>query len=415
MMDFISDYHKKAWHSALDLLKPTPAQLDHGLELHKELFCMDHFGFLPHSCWNHTIVTKWDEFKERSIGQRAVSKRIEYMQYDQCCKDPECRQQFRLAMKASGLKCMVQTVAEGKSREEDFRRMSCNIELLRTFSDVIAQAGSPEEIKRVNDEGKTAVIWSVNGPPIVGELQDLEQELETVYDWYRVGVRLMHLSYNRRNMIADGCTEEADAGLSDLGRELIKRMNKVGIIVDVPHTGRQSSIEAARCSDKPIMASHTAARALFDFPRCKDDETLRAIAASGGMVGVYAYCSLLGGSGDLAMMLNHIDHIVKTIGIDHVGIGTDLAYQHEWPDEVYAMRPYPNPEYSGQWWGNWKTAPHAAPKKGEDLYGSLAWINWPLYTVGLVTRGYTDDQIAKILGQNFLRILSANQPDDYLN
>ncbi|MBR7140234.1 MAG: membrane dipeptidase [Lentisphaeria bacterium] len=409
-MNFICEFHEQAWNSALDLLKPTPAQLDHGLELHRDLFCMDHFGFLPHGCWNHTIVSKWDEFKERNVGERTLEKRIEYMQYDECCKDPECADRFRKAMAASGLKCMVQTVAEGKSREEDFRRMSCNMELLRTFSDIIAQAGSPEEIKRVNDEGKTAVVWSVNGPPIVGELQDLEQELEFVYDWYRAGVRLMHLSYNRRNCIADGCTEEADAGISDLGKELIKRMNEVGIIVDVPHTGRQSSIEAAKFSSKPIMASHTAARALFDFPRCKDDETLRAIAASGGMVGVYAYGSLLGGSGDLAMLLNHIDHIVKTIGIDHVGIGTDLCYHRKWPDEVYAMKTYPNAEYSSRWWGNWKSAPHTAPKKGENSYGSLAWINWPLYTVGLVTRGYTDDQIAKIQGENFLRVLGANQP-----
>lgn len=410
-MDFISEYHEMAWNSALKVLSPTQAQLEHGLELHKDLFCMDHFGFLPTSCWNHNIVTKWDEFKARNIGQRALSKRIEYMMYDECCQDPEHADQFRKAMRASGLKCMVQTVAEGKSREEDFRRMSCNIEVLRTFSDVIAQAGSPDEIARVNAEGKIAVVWSVNGPPLAGELQDPEQELETVLDWYRVGVRLMHLSYNRRNHIADGCTEEADGGISALGIELIKRMNKLGIIVDVPHTGRQSSLDAARYSEKPMMASHTAARSLFDFARCKDDETLRAIADTDGMVGVYAYSSMLGGSGDLAMLLNHIDHIVKTVGVDHVGIGTDLQYQRKWADEVYQMKTYDNPEYSSRWWGNWQQAPHTAPKKGEDIYGSLAWINWPLYTVGLVTRGYTDDQIARIQGKNFLRVLAANQPE----
>ena len=221
----------------------------------------------------------------------------------------------------------------------------------------------------------------------------------------------MHLSYNRRNHIADGCTEEADGGISALGIELIKRMNKLGIIVDVPHTGRQSSLDAARYSEKPMMASHTAARSLFDFARCKDDETLRAIADTDGMVGVYAYSSMLGGSGDLAMLLNHIDHIVKTVGVDHVGIGTDLQYQRKWADEVYQMKTYDNPEYSSRWWGNWQQAPHTAPKKGEDIYGSLAWINWPLYPVGLVTRGYTDDQIARIQGKNFLRVLAANQPE----
>jgi membrane dipeptidase len=412
-MDFIGDYHEKAWHSALDVLKPTPAQLDHGLELHRDLFCMDHFGFLPHGCWNHTIVSKWDEFKERSIGQRAVSKRIEYMQYDQCCKDPECRQQFRLAMKASGLKCMVQTVAEGKSREEDIRRMACNIQLLRHFSDTIAQAGNCDDIKRINDEGKIAVVWSVNGPPVVGEMEDGQTELHWIDDWRRMGVRLMHLTYNRRNFAGDGCTEPADAGLSDFGRELITRLNKQGIIVDVPHTGSRTSIEAAKHSEKPIMASHTAAKALFDFCRCKDDETLKAIADGGGMVGVYTYAGMIGGSDDLNQVLNHIEYISKLVGVDHVGIGTDLSYQRSWPAEVYAMSTYPNPEFSSRWWGNWQKAPHTAPKKGENIYGSLAWINWPLYTVGLVTRGFTDDQIAKILGQNFLRVLAANQPDDW--
>lgn len=408
-MNFISANHETAWNRALETLNPAPAQLEHGLELHKELFAVDHFGFLPGGCWNHHLVAKWEELKARNIGQRELSKRIDFMRYDECCRDPECAARFRAALRASGLKCMVHTVAEGKSREEDIRRMACNIELLRTFRDTIAQAGSPEDIGAINAEGKIAVIWSVNGPPIVGELQELEQELSWVDDWRRIGVRLMHLSYNRRNFIADGCAEPADAGLSDLGRELISRLNQSGIIVDVPHTGLKSSREAARASSRPIMASHTAARALFDFIRCKDDETLKAIAGGGGLVGVYAYAGMLGGSDDLNMMLNHIEYIAGLIGVDHVGIGTDLQYLHNWPDEVYSMRGYPNAEYTGnQWWGNWAKNPHKPKNPDESSKGSLAWINWPLYTVGLVVRGFSDDDIAKILGRNFLRVLAAN-------
>ena len=410
-MEFISENHRKAWQSALDLLKPTQAQLEHGLELHRDLFCMDHFGFLPSSCWNHNIVAKWEELKARNIGQRALSKRIEFMQYDECCSDPECAARFRKALRSAGIKCTIQTVAEGKSREEDIRRMACNIQLLRTFRDTIAQAGNCEDISAINAEGKIAVIWSINGPPIVGELQDPVQELSWIDDWRRIGVRLMHLSYNRRNFIADGCTEPADSGISELGKELIARLNRAGIIVDVPHTGRQSSIDAAKISEKPIMASHTAARALFDFVRCKDDETLKAIADGGGMVGVYAYSGMLGGTGDLNALLDHIQYIAKLVGVDHVGIGTDLQYSHNWPQEVYEMKPYPNAEYSGRWWGNWAKFSHPAVKPGEEHTGSLAWINWPLYTVGLVTRGFSDDEIAKILGQNFLRVLKANQVD----
>ena len=130
------------------------------------------------------------------------------------------------------------------------------------------------------------------------------------------------------------------------------------------------------------------------------------------MVGVYAYAGMLGGSDDLAMMLNHIEYIAKRIGVDHVGIGTDLMYQHNWPEEVKNCRGYENAEWQGNfWWGNWKDYPHPPKKRGEDKWGSLAWTNWPLYTVGLVTRGFSDEDIAKILGGNFLRVFAATRPD----
>lgn len=95
--------------------------------------------------------------------------------------------------------------------------------------------------------------------------------------------------------------------------------------------------------------------------------------------------------------------------MDHVGIGTDLQYSRRWPEEVYQMRGYPKSEYSTRWWGNWENHPHAPAKPGESQYGSMAWINWPLFTVGLVVRGFSDEDIAKILGQNFLRVFKANQ------
>ena len=413
-MKFISENHELAWNNTLALLKPTAAQLEHGLELHKNLFGMDIFGFLPSDCYNATMKRKRQEWFDRGVGARELAKRAEYGAYDMLCDDPECSQRFRDAMRASGLKCMVQTVAEGKSREEDIRRMGCNFQLLRHFRDTIAQAGSVEEIREINDSGRIAVVWSINGPPIVGELQSLEQELSWLRDWYHLGVRMMHLSYNRRNFIADGCAEPANGGISDLGRELIREMNRVGIIVDVPHTGLQSSIEAAQCSEKPIMASHTAARALYEFIRCKDDATLKAIADNDGLVGVYALPGMLGGSDDLNMMLDHIQYIAKLIGPEHVCIGTDSQYNHNWGKEAWDVAHYENPEFNSyRWWGDWVRGPHAPKKPMENSTGSLAWIVWPLWTVGLVMRGFSDGDIAKILGGNFLRVLAANAPEPF--
>ena len=407
-MKFVSESHENAWNKALKLLDPTPAELEHGLELHQSCFAMDHFGFLPYGTWNEMFVDTWNELKAKNIGQRELSNRMNPVHYDQCCFNAACAERFRAVMRASGLKCMVHTVAEGKGHEADFKRMSCNMQLLRIFRDTIVQAGTPEDIRKINGEGKIAVIWSVNGPPFAGKLEDPCEELEWVDVWRRMGVRLMHMSYNRRNFAADGCAESADAGLSELGRELVAKLNEAGIIVDVPHTGKRSSIEAARVSEKPIMASHTGARALFDFIRCKDDETLRAIADKDGLIGVYAVAGMLGGSSDLLMMLKHIRYIADLIGVDHVGIGTDGMYMHLWPTSDNVAN-YANAEFSASWWGNWKDHPYDRSKSAESHYGSLAWLNWPLFTVGLVKSGFSDDDISKILGRNFLRVFEANQ------
>lgn len=229
-----------------------------------------------------------------------------------------------------------------------------------------------------------------------------------------MGVRLMHLSYNRRNFAADGCAERADAGLSALGRELVHRLNEAGIVIDVPHTGERSSREAALESEKPIMASHTGAKGVFDYIRTKSDETLRTIADRGGLIGICAVTGMVGGTGTLPMMLKHIRYIADLVGCDHVGIGTDGRYMHCWPagDRVTL---YDNAEFSDRWWGNWAEFPNPnkknIPVPNESHYGSLAWLNRPLFTVGLGKSGFSDDEIAKILGKNFLRVLAANSPD----
>ena len=106
----------------------------------------------------------------------------------------------------------------------------------------------------------------------------------------------MHLTYNRRNVLADGCAEPANAGISDLGRAAIAEMNRVGVIVDVAHSGWRTSLEAAKASSKPMVASHSGAVAVHRHIRSKPDEVIRAIADSGGYVGVFSVASFLAGA-----------------------------------------------------------------------------------------------------------------------
>jgi len=274
---------------------------------------------------------------------------------------------------------------------------------------VLAQAGSSKEVYEAAAQGRVAVIWSVNGPPIVGKLIDPDEELSWVETWYNLGVRLMHLTYSRRNFVGDGCAEPANGGLSELGRDLVRKMNEVGIIVDTPHSGIQTTLDAAKVSQRPIMASHTGARAILNHMRCKTDEEIKAIAGTGGLIGVYAYPNMLGPDATLNTMLDHIDYIAQLVGTDHVAIGTDINYHAPWPKELTG---YPKSRYSASWWGNWNSQNQPLPYTDEAATGSLAWTNWPLYTVGLVTRGYSDADIEKILGKNLMRVLDANRPKE---
>jgi membrane dipeptidase len=399
---------RTAWARGLKVLKPSAEQLAHGLELHGSLFTCDGFGFLP-SVWSKKIVALWNEFKNGNVGALEMERRMLVLRGMAAADDADARQEFLTGLRASGLKCSVLTVAEGKSREADIGRMSSAVHLCRVFRHAIMQAGSVAEIREAEKAGKMAIVWSINGPPIVGKLEDPDEEFAWLTVWHNLGVRLMHLTYNRRNFAGDGCAEPTNGGLSDLGVELIKRMNRIGIIVDTPHSGMQTTLDAAKVSTRPIMASHTGARGIFDYIRCKSDEEIKAIAGTGGMLGVYVLPSLLGPGANLNTMLDHLDYIARLVGTDHVGIATDANYSSEWPKGLSRYSPA---RFSGAWWGNWgREKNRVTAESDEASHGSLAWTNWPLYTVGLIMRGYSDNDIAKILGLNFLRVLKANEPE----
>ena len=397
-----------AWERGLDVLKPTPAQIERGLELHESLFSCDTFGFLP-SVFTDELVRISQELVEANLGAEQFRWEFGMARGVGATRDLRAAEEFMTAVASTGLNASVLTVAEGKSREEDIKRMALNNNLCRVLRKRIAQAGSVNEIREISDSGRTAVIWSINGPPVTGKLISMEEELSWVPTWYNLGVRLMHLTYNRRNFIADGCAEPANGGLSELGRDLVRELNRVGIIVDTPHSGRQTTLDAAALSEKPMMASHTGAEAVLNHMRCKSDEELKAIAATDGLVGVYVLPNMLGPDATLNTMLDHLDYIAKLIGTDHVGIGTDTTYQSEWPEGLATVG---GGRFDGRWWGNWNSENHPIPGTDEASRGSLAWTNWPLYTVGLVTRDYSDEDIANILGANFLRVLKANEPKE---
>jgi membrane dipeptidase len=266
--------------------------------------------------------------------------------------------------------------------------------------DFLVKAVGPDDIESAKRAGRHCLYFSGNGVPLAGDFISVPEALRYVRLFFQLGIRMMHVTYNRRNLLGDGCAEPANGGLSDLGRAAIAEMNRVGVIVDVAHSGWRTSLEAAQASKQPIVASHTACDAVHHHIRAKPAEVIKAIVDGGGMVGICCIPDFLGGDGDIAALLAHIDYVAKRFGSEHVGIGTDIAYTSANAAAENRKIPSRGPRrvrYEALW-------PEGSRGKRYPGEQSLAWTNWPLFTVGLVQRGYRDEDIRQILGLNMLRI-----------
>lgn len=385
---------------ALNILKPTPAQLQHGLELHQHSLVWDAYSFSPNGRWQEESL---DQLSDCGAGRDELSDTAEYNHHVGFLQDPGRRQEFALAWRAAGVNCIFQNAGrEGNQLSVLVRRLSHYTALCDRYPELLRRAVWPEQVEAAAQDGVPCICPSSNGVPIRYQVE-AEESLLDIQVLYSLGIRMMHLTYNRRNLIGDGCAETSNSGLSDFGRQVVRRMNELGVIPDIAHSGQQTSLEAALCSSKPVVASHSTAYAVNAHVRAKQDQTIRAICDSGGYVGVCSIPPFLGGSGDIAMLLNHLEYLRNTFGAEHVAIGTDHGILcGDGPSGGY-KRPYRR-----IWESYW---PEGGVDQGfvttENMTDSLAWTNWPLLTVGMVQRGFSDDEIQKIIGGNVLRVCRA--------
>jgi membrane dipeptidase len=180
------------------------------------------------------------------------------------------------------------------------------------------------------------------------------------------------------------------------------------MLVDVAHTGWQSCLDAAKVSDKPVVASHSACWALNKHYRCKTDAVIRALADTDGYMGICCIPRFLGGKGNISVMMDHIDYVAKKFGVERLAIGTDVAYVST--ASTAESRKVPKQRKQRDRWEHlWPDPDPSSVPDGPENQARLstAWTNWPLFTVALVQRGYTDDDIRKIIGGNVLRVARA--------
>ncbi len=281
------------------------------------------------------------------------------------------------------------------------------------YPDQIEMAYTSADIRRIHKEGKIAALMGMeNGSPI-------EHSLGLLRDFYRLGVRYITLTHSKPNDISDSATDTALwGGLSEFGKQVVQEMNRLGMLIDVSHLSDEAIRDVLSISQTPVIASHSSVRALAHHPRNLPDELLKGIARNGGVVQINFYSGYLSDAynsayqkakkelapqiaalkekfaddenaywrayiklfdayqipvPDVTAIVDHIDYVVKVAGIDHVGLGSDF-------DGVSSL-----------------------PERLPDVSAL------PIITYYLLKRGYTEEQIQKILGGNLLRVMEANE------
>ena len=298
-----------------------------------------------------------------------------------------------------GLTAMNTTMGNGgiASGVDDLRALLNHIYgylvYFRLHADRLLLVERVTDIERAKRENKLGIIFGVQNiaPKIDGDLTLL-------WSLHKIGLRIAQLTHNDRNVLGCGCLEPVDSGLSQLGRAAVAEMNRIGILVDLAHGGMRTALDAFERSSQPCIISHANARGITDHARNITDEVIRALAKRGGVLGITCYSPFCQKPGDarpdISAVVDHIAYVADLVGIDHVGLGSD---QFEAESEVrYAAF---GTQFENTQRGFTRETVYATGLERVDCLPNL--------TETMVARGFSDEDILKVLGGNHLRLFRA--------
>lgn len=244
-----------------------------------------------------------------------------------------------------------------------------------------------EDVAKAKAEGRLAVGLHFEGT------RAFERNLDMIQVFAELGVRTNLLAFNQANSVGGGCGEAEDAGLSRFGRRVVAEMQRVGMLVDLSHTGARTSLDAFAMAVKPMVISHSNARALHEHWRNVTDEQIRAVAGTGGLVGISGSSEYLGDPKSSSETLRrHVQHIVDLVGPAHIGLGLDIVFDSDALNRWIRSRPE---EWPGTDSPDWPGFRYAQPGQVVEL-------------VELLLRGgWTDEAVRGLLGGNHARVSTA--------
>ncbi len=260
--------------------------------------------------------------------------------------------------------------------------------------DMVVLCLTTEDIVWAKQNGQIAFVVSIEGAAMI------ENEIDRIDILYGFGVRCLGIAYSEGNALGGGLKEKVDGGLTYLGRQAVERMNKLGIAIDISHSGDRTSMDTIEASSKPIFITHAGARALWNSNRLKPDEIIKACAAKGGVIGIEAAphttISRKNPQHSLESFMEHFVYCVDLVGIDHVAFGPDVLFG----DHVGLH-------------STLSAALSIGASRGNLPYPKVEWVDgienpaeaFPNIVCWLVKKGYSDSEIAKAIGGNIMRVL----------
>jgi membrane dipeptidase len=282
---------------------------------------------------------------------------------------------------------------------EAYREVCEHIDFVEYCEDRALLVTTADDIRKAKKDGKCGVILGPqNGSPLVMTVDDV-----AFLKW--AGIRIIQITYNKRNFIGDGCAERTNAGLSDFGVEVVEEMNRQGIVVDLSHCGDQTTLEAIEFSKNPCVFSHASVRTISPQVRNKSDEAIQALAEKDGVMAICSWGPLIR-VGDnppkIEDVYAHVKYVEDLVGIDHVALATDVDERLQPPYMKHMA--FQTISINKLMVDYMKLPPPEVRSKWPLIPGGYGAEGFQDFTKVLVAGGYSDQEIRKILGENLMRV-----------